>query len=137
MSRRVLARTGDVPPGTCKIVAVIGREIGIFNVGGEYYALSNRCPHMGAELCRGRIVGLVEPGEPGEYKLVRQGEFLRCPWHGWEFDIRTGQSWCDPNSVKARSFKVEVEAGSKLVKGPYVAESFPVTVEEDYLVIDI
>jgi nitrite reductase/ring-hydroxylating ferredoxin subunit len=137
MSRRVLAKAGEIEPGKCKIVTAMGREIGIFNVGGEYYALSNRCPHMGAELCKGWIVGLVEPAEPGEYKLVRQGEFLRCPWHGWEFDIRTGQSWCDPSSVKARTFKVEVEPGSKLVKGPYVAETFPVTVEEDYLVIDL
>jgi nitrite reductase/ring-hydroxylating ferredoxin subunit len=137
MSRRVLAKASEVEPGGCKIVTAMGREIGIFNVGGEYFALSNRCPHMGAELCKGWVVGLVEPGEPGEYKLVRQGEFLRCPWHGWEFDIRTGQSWCDPNSVKARKFKVEVEPGSKLVKGPYVAETFPVTVEEDYLVIDL
>jgi 3-phenylpropionate/trans-cinnamate dioxygenase ferredoxin subunit len=137
MSRRVVARASEVAPGTCKIVTAMGREIGIFNVGGEYYALSNRCPHMGAELCRGWIVGLAEPGAPGEYGLVRQGEFLRCPWHGWEFDIKTGQSWCDPGSVKARKFKVEVEPGAKLAKGPYVAESFPVTVEEDYLVIDL
>jgi len=137
MSRRVLAKASEIEPGSCKIVTAMGREIGIFNVGGEYYALSNRCPHMGAELCKGWIVGLVEPGEPGAYKLVRQGEFLRCPWHGWEFEIRTGQSWCDPKSVKARTFKVEVEAGSKLAKGPYVAETFPVTVEEDYLVIDL
>src|SRR5262249_418009 len=85
MSRRVWAKAGEVEPGTCKIVTAMGREIGIFNIGGEYYALSNRCPHMGAELCKGWIVGLVEPGEPGEYKLVRRGEFIRCPWHGWEF----------------------------------------------------
>ena len=63
-------------------------------------------------------------------------EFLRCPWHGWEFDIRTGQSWCDPNSVKARPFAVTVEPGENLVKGPYVAETFPIAVEEDYLVIE-
>jgi 3-phenylpropionate/trans-cinnamate dioxygenase ferredoxin subunit len=69
--------------------------------------------------------------------VTRPGEFIRCPWHGWEFDIRTGQSWCDPKSVKARNLKVQVEPGSELVKGPYVAESFPVTVEEDYLVIDL
>ena len=64
-------------------------------------------------------------------------EFLRCPWHGWEFDIRTGQSWCDPQSVRARQFQVTVEPGEALVKGPYVAESFAVSVEEDYLVIEL
>jgi nitrite reductase/ring-hydroxylating ferredoxin subunit len=137
MSRRVLARADEVPPGTCKIVTTMGRQIGIFNVGGEYYALSNRCPHQGAELCKGWIVGLVQSDGPGHYKVTRQGEFLRCPWHGWEFEIRTGQSYCDPKSVKARNFKVQVEPGAELVKGPYVAESFPVAVEENYLVIDL
>ena len=82
-------------------------------------------------------MGLVGSDGPGQYNLSRPGEFIRCPWHGWEFDIRTGQSWCDPKSVRARQFKVAVEPGSTLLKGPYVAETFPVTVEEDYLVIDI
>jgi nitrite reductase/ring-hydroxylating ferredoxin subunit len=137
MSRRVLARADEVTPGTSKIVTVMGRQIGLFNVAGEYYALSNRCPHMGAELCKGLITGLVRSDSPGEYSVTRQGEFLRCPWHGWEFEIRTGQSYCDPKSMKARNFKVQVEPGAELVKGPYVAESFRVTVEEDYLVIDL
>jgi len=137
MSREVLARAAEVPPGTRRIVSVRGREIGVFNVNGEFYALSNRCPHKGAELCRGMIVGLPQSDAPGEYRISRPGEFIRCPWHGWEFDIRTGQSWCDPNSVRARTFKVNVESGSALLKGPYVVETFPVSVEEEYLVIDM
>jgi nitrite reductase/ring-hydroxylating ferredoxin subunit len=79
----------------------------------------------------------VQPGRPGQYRLARERQFLRCPWHGWEFDIRTGQSWCDPKSIRARQFAVTVEPGEELLKGPYVAESFPVSVEEDYLVIDL
>ena len=67
----------------------------------------------------------------------RERVFLRCPWHGWEYDIRTGQSWCDPKSVRARQYQVTVEAGAELVKGPYVAETFPVSVEEDYLVVEL
>lgn len=137
MSREVLARAAEVPPGTCRILTARGREIGVFNVNGAFYALSNRCPHKGAELCRGMIVGLPQSDAPGEYHISRPGEFIRCPWHGWEFEIRTGQSWCDPNSVRARNFKVTVEPGSELLKGPYVVETFPVAVEEDYLVIDM
>jgi len=137
MSRRVLAKAGEIEPGECKIVTAMGREIGIFNVGGEYYALSNRCPHMGAELCKGWIVGLVEPGEPGQYKLVRQGEFLRCPWHGWEFDIRTGQSYCDPKRFRTRAYPAHVESGASVVKGPYIAETLAVSVENDYVVVDL
>ena len=137
MKRQVVARASDVAPGTCKIVSAGGREIGIFNLNGEYFALANRCPHEGGPLCQGKIVALVQSDGPGHYRLARQNEFLRCPWHGWEFDIRTGQSWCDPQSVRARQFLVKVEAGEALVKGPYVAESFAVSVEEDYLVIEL
>ena len=137
MSREIVARAHDIAPGTCKIITVRGREIGIFNVGGEYFALANRCPHAGGPLCRGVIGPLVQSDGPGKYRLTREREFLRCPWHGWEFDIRTGQSWCDPQSLRARSFAVKVESGSDLVKGPYVAETFPVSVEEDYLVVEL
>jgi 3-phenylpropionate/trans-cinnamate dioxygenase ferredoxin subunit len=137
MSRHVVARVGEVAPGSTKLVTVKGREIGLFNVKGEFFALANRCPHMGGPLCRGMIVALVQSDGPGSYRLTRRQEFLRCPWHGWEFDIRTGQSWCDPNDLKIRQFAVSVEPGATLVKGPYVAESFAVSVEEDYLVIEV
>lgn len=132
-----MARASEVAPGKSKMVTIAGREIGLFNLDGEYFALANRCPHAGGPLCRGTIVPLVQSDGPGSYRLARHQEFLRCPWHGWEFDIRTGQSWCDPNSVRARPFAVTVESGESLVKGPFVAETFPVAVEEDYLVIDV
>ena len=137
MNRQVVARASDVAPGTCKIATAGGREIGIFNLDGEYFALANRCPHAGGPLCRGKIVALVQSEGPGHYRLARHNELLRCPWHGWEFDIRTGQSWCDPKSVRARQFPVTVEPGEALVKGPYAAERFAVAVEEDYLVVDL
>jgi len=137
VKRQVAARAGDVAPGECKLVNIAGREIGVFNVGGQFFALANRCPHEGGPLCQGRIGPLVTSDGPGTYRLDRDGEFLRCPWHGWEFDIRTGQSWCDPKSTRARQFQVTVEPGAKLVKGPYVAETFPVSVEEEYVVVEV
>jgi nitrite reductase/ring-hydroxylating ferredoxin subunit len=136
MSRHVVARADEIAPGGSKIVEVNGREVGVFNVDGDFFALANRCPHAGAELCKGMIVGLVSADEPGVYRVDRPGEFLRCPWHGWEFDLRTGQSYCDPKSIKVRQFQVKVESGEQLVKGPFVAETFPVKVEEEYLVIE-
>jgi 3-phenylpropionate/trans-cinnamate dioxygenase ferredoxin subunit len=136
VKRQVVARAVEVAPGHCKIVNVNGREIGVFNLNGEYFALANRCPHEGGPLCQGKIIALVQSDGPGNYRLARHQEFLRCPWHGWEFEIRTGQSWCDPKSTRARQFQVKVESGETLVKGPYVAETFPVSVEEDYLVVE-
>ena len=137
MSRHVVAGVAEVAPGACKLVIAKGREIGMFNVGGKFYALANRCPHKAGPLCHGHITGLVQSKGPGDYRLIRTGEFVRCPWHGWEFEIATGQSYCDPQSLRIRQFDVEVASGDELVKGPYVAESFPVSVEEDYLVVEI
>lgn len=135
--RHVVARVEEVQPGKPLVRQIKGRQVGIFNVDGEFYALHNRCPHQGAELCRGRITHLVQAKLAGEIETSRHGEILKCPWHGWEFDIRTGQSWCDPGSMYVRQFGVKVEPGATLVKGPYVAETFPVTVEENYIVVEM
>lgn len=137
MARHVVASTDEVPPGSKKLVEVSGRQIALFNVAGEYFAIANRCPHEGASLCAGRIVGLVEASEPGRYQISRSGEFVRCPWHGWEFDIRTGKSWCDPVRTKVRSFEVKVEASTARVEGPFEVETYPVAVEKAFVVIEI
>ena len=108
-----------------------GRSIGVFNVGGAFFALRNVCPHQGGPLCQGVLSGFVVPGAPGEYQYLRRGEILRCPWHGWEFDIRTGQSYFDPDRTRVRAYPVE------LVPGPYVAETYPVTVEGDVVVVEV
>jgi nitrite reductase/ring-hydroxylating ferredoxin subunit len=137
MSRHVVCAAAELPPGTRKIVAIDGREIGVFNVEGRLYAVLNRCPHGGAAICTGVIAGLSQSSGPGNYRLERRGEFLRCPWHGWEFDLATGQSWCDPRHTKVRHFEVKLEAGSDLMMGPYVAERYPVAVKDDYIVVDL
>jgi nitrite reductase/ring-hydroxylating ferredoxin subunit len=137
MARHVVATAGEIPPGGRKLVTIGGREIGVFNHNGEYFALLNRCPHQGGELCKGLLIGLVTSSEPGRFDYSRPGEMLRCPWHGWEFDIRTGQSWCDPASVKARAYAVTVEDGATLAKGPFIAETFNVSVESHYVLIEM
>ena len=68
MSRHVVAAVGEIAEGERKLVNVEGREIGVFNVKGEFYALLNRCPHAGASLCRGTVIGLAESDRPGEYR---------------------------------------------------------------------
>ena len=137
MARHVVAPASEIAPGTCKIVSIAGRSIGVFNVKDEFFALINRCPHEGAPLCIGPILGRFTADRPGDYRLERHGEMLRCPWHGWEFDIKTGQSWCHPESVKARTYEVEVVPGETLAKGPFVAETVPVSVEQNYVVVEL
>jgi nitrite reductase/ring-hydroxylating ferredoxin subunit len=146
----VVASVDEIPPGQRKIVEVAGREIGVFNVGGDYIAVLNRCPHQGGPLCRGNTHGFLRPAGVGEFRYSRAGEILRCPWHGWEFDLRTGQSWFDPARVLVRRYDVSVEPGAQLLAdpstppgmeglqpGPYVAETFPVSVEQRYVLVEI
>ena len=174
-TRYVVGTVDEIPPGGRKLIDVEGRSIGVFNVNGEYFALRNRCPHQGGELCKGRLAGVLVSPLPGEFELTRPGEILRCPWHGWEFDIRTGQSWFDPRGVRVRRYDVSVEPGAALApesggasdasppacpgttpadlsahtggqpeaemgglaKGPYVAETYPVSVEHEYVVVEL
>lgn len=136
MARHVVAPVDDIPPGGRKLVDVNGRAVVVFNLGGEFFALNNRCPHKGGSLCHGKLSGLVQSSEPGEYHYSRRGEIIRCPWHSWEFDIRTGQSRCDPQRLRTRQYAVSVEKGAQLVEGPYKAETFPVSVENDYVVVE-
>ena len=137
MARHVVARTTDIPAGGNKVVSVEGREIVVFNVNGEFFALLNRCPHEGAPLAKAACVAHLESDEPGKYRRSRIGEMLRCAWHGWEFDMRTGQSYFDPQHTRMRSYPVEIEDGETLAKGPYVAETFPVTIQESYVLVEI
>jgi nitrite reductase/ring-hydroxylating ferredoxin subunit len=155
MGKYVVAARDEIPAGGRKILEVAGRSIGVFNVNGEFFAVRNRCPHQGGALCDGLLWGFLESSGPGEYRYSRQGEVLRCPWHGWEYDIRTGQSYFDPEQVRVRSYEVSVAAGSAILgavesedvpdgaagtrylKGPYVAETYPVLIEKEYLLVEL
>jgi 3-phenylpropionate/trans-cinnamate dioxygenase ferredoxin subunit len=137
VTRHVVARAAELEPGTRKLVTVEGRGIVVLNIKGELFALSNTCPHKGASLCNGLLTGLVRSTKPGEYQYERAGEILRCPWHQWEFDVRTGRSYCDPRRLRLMQFPIAIEPGASVVEGPYVAETFAVTVEDDYIVLDV
>ena len=137
MAGHVVCRAEELPPGSRRAFKLGGREITVFNVDGELYALRNRCPHQGGRLCDGPLLGLLESSRPGEYRYSRDRMLIQCPWHGWEFDIATGQSYFDPARTRVRAYPVNVESGAALVPGPYQAETFPVTVEEDYVVVQL
>jgi nitrite reductase/ring-hydroxylating ferredoxin subunit len=155
LAKHVVASVEELPPGARKIVEVAGRSIGVFNVGGELFALRNRCPHQGGPLCEGKQWGQLTARVPGEFEYGREGEIIGCGWHGWEFDIRTGQSWCEPERLRVRAYQVSVEPGAAIVaeeapaepdpespipgrvKGPYVAETYPVSVDGQYVVVEV
>ena len=112
-----------------------GRAVVVFNLGGEFFALNNRCPHRGGSLSDGVAVGLVQSSEPGDYQYSRKGEIIRCPWHSWEFDIRTGQSWCDPGGLARANSRVG-RAGGDAGRGAVQGRDVPVSVEGKYVVVE-
>src|SRR5580704_9760149 len=138
MRRVIVGPVALVPPGTQRRVVVEGRTIAIFNVGGTLRALRDVCPHQGAELSAGTVVRSVSADAPGAYAYDPGRVLVRCPWHGWEFDLTTGQSWCEPLRRRVRPYRVSVAPGEELlatagpVPGPYVAQTIPIVVEDDY-----
>ncbi len=112
--RYLVGRADEIPSGSRKIVRVAGRSIGVFNVDGEFFAIRNRCPHQGAPLCEGKLWGILSADTPGSYTYSSKKEILTCVWHGWEFNIRTGQSWCDPQRLRVRRYDVSVDSASDL-----------------------
>ena len=145
-TKYVVARVDDIPDGSRLLVTVGDREVGVFKVKGEFFALLNRCPHLGGPLCRGQLLNTVVSSGPGDVRLDEADDIITCPWHGWEFDLRTGQSYWNPEHLRARKFPVGVEAGAALaiyleqgeaarIPGPYEAETIPVSIESDYVVV--
>ena len=107
-------RTDEVPNGAAKIVQLKARSIGLFRVEDEYYAVMNVCPHRGAPLCEGPVCGTTVDTQDRTFAYGRAGEIIRCSWHGWEFDIRTGKALIDP-TLRARTYQVEVHGGDVYV----------------------
>jgi nitrite reductase/ring-hydroxylating ferredoxin subunit len=145
-----VARADEIAPGERKLVSVGGRSIGVFNLGGEYYALRNRCPHQGGPLCEGFQFAPLRAAVPGEpYARGDDGAIIRCPWHGWEFDLRTGRSWFDPQRTRVRSYRARVVTGAELASpdtgeppagpgaAPLQAETYPARREGDYVVVEL
>jgi 3-phenylpropionate/trans-cinnamate dioxygenase ferredoxin subunit len=92
------------------VARVGGREVGVVRdpATGGLHGIRNRCPHHGGPLCLGKVQERVE-GTPGGYALAGR-RILRCPWHGWEFDLETGLCADDP-SLRAAVYPTRVEAG--------------------------
>ncbi len=95
-----LAQVGDVPLAAAKEFVAEGRVIALFNVNGTFYALDGVCPHQGGPLGRGELGGCI----------------VTCPWHGWQFDVHSGQ----------HQFNAQI-----------VQPHFPVRVEADWILVDL
>ncbi len=116
MAEEVSLREEDIPDSG-RIVKIRGLEIGVFRVGGSYYALLNRCLHQGGPVCTGRISGtlLCRAESDWKFEWVKEGEIVVCPWHSMEYDIRTGRSLAYSGNP-LRTYPVELRDGNVVVK---------------------
>lgn len=106
-----LCAADEVPPGSMKVVPHGKYGVGVFNIGGVFYALLNYCPHQGAPVCLGSVSGSNEyDADEDGYVRVLKGRVLRCPWHQWEFDITTGNSLAKP-ARRVKTYPARVENG--------------------------
>ena len=88
-----VAEKKDLPAGKAIAVDVHGKQIAIFNVNGQYYAIDDTCTHAGGTLSEGEVEGTV----------------VTCPWHGATFNITNGAVLSDPAPEGVKSYKVHIE----------------------------
>jgi nitrite reductase/ring-hydroxylating ferredoxin subunit len=122
MPRAIVGTVDEIPPGRRKIVVPFrGRAgIGVFNVGGTFYALRNLCPHKLGPLCTGAVAGRMVADRPPsasgfELEYEQDGEIIRCPWHLWEFEIPTGRCLVD-RRVWVKTYPITIEGGQLVVE---------------------
>jgi nitrite reductase/ring-hydroxylating ferredoxin subunit len=91
-----VAKTDEIKAGEGKLIEVEGHEIALFNCEGSYYAIDNQCTHVGGPLCEGDL----------------EGDTVICPWHGAEFDVKTGNVLGPPAEESVKSYRVQVDGDS-------------------------
>lgn len=99
----------DLRRERCRVVEVDGQRIGIISVGTEFFGVRDRCPHRGAEMSQGTVSGTLLASAPQNFVYGRHDRVIRCPWHGWEFDLETGRSLLEPERVGVKVYRVTVD----------------------------
>lgn len=116
MTEHYVAKIAEFQDGDRKIVKTEKDEVGIFNVRGSYYAYSNYCVHSGGPACEGILVNkvhqILSPERDYEGETFGDEEHFVCPWHGYEYDLKTGE--CVGNRrLRLRKYEI-VQRGNDL-----------------------
>ena len=141
-TRHIVCPAAELPPGQRRIVQIGKRSIGVFNVNGAYHAIANVCPHQLAPLCKGTLAQTAYADKADEWDWDEDSCVIRCPWHGWEFDLRSGRSVFNPHRTGVTSYEVAVEAAGpdarRLVQADEpdpAVETFDIGLEEESVVL--
>lgn len=103
----------ELAPGDIRGVDIEGLAIVVARTpDGDYRAIRDICPHFGTRLSRGVMVPLWDGDGPGEYHHDSGRYALRCPWHGYEYDLSDGRCPADPKRYRVRAYEVTIEAGT-------------------------
>lgn len=119
MTEYTAAEVDEIDEGDRIVTEIEGREIGVFKLDGEFHAYVNWCAHQSGPPCEGRLTGTTE-AEYDQDELeetlsyCREGEILNCPWHGWEYDVKSGEC-LSRDGVELPSFPVREEEGDIIV----------------------
>lgn len=110
----------ELSPGDRTLVEANGISIGVFNIDGEYFALLNTCGHQHGPLCEGTLIPDIEaeytqPSVPVEEKLTEDRSTIRCPWHGWTYDVKTGDHTGDEDE-SVPTYDVVVDDGTLYIE---------------------
>jgi nitrite reductase/ring-hydroxylating ferredoxin subunit len=95
MTKHIICEEEEIEPGERILVELEGRDIAIFNVDGELFCYTNWCVHQAGPICQGTLSGTRKASfDPKTLKTSlkweKEGEIISCPWHGWEYDIKSG-----------------------------------------------
>ncbi len=94
-----VAKVGDIAINAGKVIEFGEEAIALFNVNGEFYAINNTCLHRGGPLGEGEL----------------NGKIVTCPWHGWEYDVTTGENVYDPK-LKVKTYKVLIQGSDIFIE---------------------
>jgi nitrite reductase (NADH) small subunit len=112
------AGLSELQEGSARIVTVEGRSVGLVKLADGVFAMRNQCPHQGAALFMGVVKGTMLPSEPGEYVYGLKDRVIRCPLHGWEFDIETGKAMFGISNKRVVTYPTEIRDGDVFVQMP-------------------
>ena len=123
MTKHDVIEENDLEEGERVLVDIKGREVAVFNIDDEYYAYLNWCPHQGGPVCEGLVDGTMSAAFDRdsletEFHWEDDEQVLSCAWHGWEFDLMSGECISRRESeenANLLSYPVEVEDGKIVI----------------------
>ena len=117
MKRHMICKVEDVVAGALLPVTIGRSPIIVYRLPtGDIKAVSGRCPHQGADFTHACITGYTSGDDPDDVVLERAGEILRCPWHGFEFDLVTGCAVVETPAMRLREYRVMIEDDQVVVE---------------------